>query len=50
MGVATGILFFLGSQLWYNLGLVLQLNAPLVALAPVGVVGLTALFLLSRRI
>lgn len=50
VGVISGILFFLGSQLWYNLGLVLQINALLVAFVPVGVVGLTALFFLWRRV
>ncbi len=49
LGVITGILFFLGSQLWYNLALVLQFDALLVAVVPVLAVGFTALLLLLRR-
>ena len=47
-GIMIGILFFLGSQLIYNLGLVLALSPPLVALTPVLIVGLAAVLLLRR--
>jgi len=47
-GIMIGVLFFLGSQLIYNLGLVLELSPPLVAFTPVLIVGLAAVLLLWR--
>ena len=47
-GIMIGILFFLGSQLIYNIGLVQDFSPPLVALRPVLIVGLAAALLLRR--
>ena len=48
LGAMSGILFFLGSQLLYNLGLLFAVNPMLVALGPVLIIGLIAGLLLRR--
>ena len=48
LGVMSGILFFLGSQLLYNLGLLFVVNPMLVAFGPVMIIGAIAVLLLRR--
>ena len=48
MGALIGILFFLGSQITYAIGQLMQLNYILVSLAPVAAVLLCSAFMLHR--
>jgi lipopolysaccharide export LptBFGC system permease protein LptF len=48
IGVMVGILFYLGAQIVYALGLLLHLNIPVVSLVPTVVVMLCAGILLAR--
>ena len=48
MGALVGILFYLGSQIIFALGQLLNLNIPMVALAPTLLITLCAVFMLRR--
>ena len=48
IGAAVGILFYLGAQIVFALGLLLQLNIPMVTLVPTVIVTLCAAILLAR--
>tara|TARA_R110001599_G_scaffold353884_2_gene602371 strand:+ start:56849 stop:57919 length:1071 start_codon:yes stop_codon:yes gene_type:complete len=48
MGALVGILFYLGTQIIFALGQLLNMNIPLVALAPTLLILLCALFMLRR--
>ena len=48
LGVMSGILFFLGGQLLYNLGLLFAVKPMLVAFGPVLLIGLIAALLMRR--
>jgi lipopolysaccharide export system permease protein len=48
LGALVGILFYLGTQIIFALGQLLDLNIPLVALAPTLLILICALFLLRR--
>ena len=48
IGAVVGILFYLGAQIVFALGLLLQLNIPMVTLVPTVIVTLCAGILLAR--
>jgi lipopolysaccharide export LptBFGC system permease protein LptF len=48
MGALIGIFFFLGSQIVFAVGQIMQLNYLLITLAPIAVVLLFSLFMLHR--
>jgi lipopolysaccharide export system permease protein len=48
IGAVAGILFYLGAQIVFALGLLLHLNIPMVSLVPTVIVTLCAGFLLAR--
>ena len=48
IGAALGILFYLGAQIIFSLGQLLQWNIPLVALLPTLIILLCALWLFRR--
>jgi hypothetical protein len=48
IGVTAGILFYLGAQIVFALGLLLHLNIPMINLVPTVIVTLCAGILLAR--
>jgi len=48
IGAVVGILFYLGAQIVFALGLLLHLNIPMVSLVPTVIVTLSAVILLAR--
>jgi lipopolysaccharide export LptBFGC system permease protein LptF len=48
IGAVVGILFYLGAQIIFALGQLLQLNIPIIAVSPAIIILLCALVLLKR--